>query len=232
MSLIKYNKSIIPACDVSNLNKLSELIKQTCEVKGIGAYKIGFELIIKYGAKEVLEVIRNHTDLPVIYDHQKAATDIPDTGEKFVKSCKDMDAVIMFPQAGPKTEKEWIKAAQKHNLKVIIGGEMTHPEYLESDGGFIKADAPRRIYQIAADLGVNNFVVPGNKPEKIKYYQRILEEKGVKPKFYSPGLINQGGTISEGAKASGSNWHAIIGRGIYQKENMKKAAKELVNTIQ
>ena len=232
MSIIKYNKSIIPACDVSNLNKLSELVKQTYEIKGIGAYKIGFELIIKYGANEVLEVIRNHTDLPVIYDHQKAATDIPESGEKFVKSCKDMDAVIMFPQAGPETEKEWIKAAQKHNLKVIIGGEMTHPGYLESDGGFIKADAPERIYRIAAELGVNNFVVPGNKPEKIEYYKRILEEKEVSPKFYSPGLINQGGTISNGAKAAGENWHAIIGRGIYQKENMKKAAKELVKAIQ
>ena len=232
MSLIKHNKSIIPACDVSNLNKLSKLVKQTCEVKGIGAYKIGFQLIIKYGAKEVLETIRKQTDLPIIYDHQKAATDIPETGKKFVKSCKNMDAVIMFPQAGPKTEKEWIKAAQKHNLKVIIGGEMTHSKYLESNGGFIKNNAPERIYRIAADLGVNNFVVPGNKPEKIKYYKKILEEKGVTPKFYSPGLIKQGGTIKEGAKAAGKNWHAIIGRGIYQKKDKKKAAKKLVKTIQ
>jgi orotidine-5'-phosphate decarboxylase len=49
--------------------------------------------------------------------------------------------------------------------------------------------------------------------------------------FYSPGLVAQGGSITEGAKVAGDSWHAIVGRGIYQQQDMKKAAQELVKEI-
>ncbi len=229
--IIKSDRSIIPACDVSSLKELKELVSATCSVKGIGGYKIGFELVIPFGMKKVVETIRKLTDLPIIYDHQKAATDIPTTGIKFVKACKGADAIIYFPQAGPNTEEEWIKAAQKEGMQVIVGGEMTHPGYLESDNGFLKDDMPVRAYTIAANLGVTDFVVPGNKPSKIKEYRDMLVAMGVDPVFYSPGLVAQGGSISEGAKAAGSKWHAIVGRGIYQAKDMKKAAEELCKEI-
>ena len=231
MSIIKLERSIIPACDVPTLEALEKLVKETCDVKGIGGYKIGFELVIPFGMKRVIETIRKHTNLPIIYDHQKAGTDIPDTGEKFMKACKGVDAVILFPQAGPETEKRWIEAARNENLGVIIGGEMTHPQYLEKDGGFILDSAPKMIYSIAASLGVSDFVVPGNKPERIVEYKKMLEAKCIKPVFYSPGMITQGGDISEAAKAAGSAWHAIIGRALYQAENMKKKAQELAIKI-
>jgi len=231
MSIIKLKRSIIPACDVPTLEALGKLVKETCDVKGIGGYKIGFELVIPFGMKRVIETIRKHTDLPIIYDHQKAGTDIPDTGEKFMKACKGVDAVILFPQAGPETERKWIEAAQNESLGVIIGGEMTHPRYLENDGGFILNSAPKMIYEIAASLGVSDFVVPGNKPERIVEYKRMLEAKGIKPVFYSPGMITQGGDISEAARAAGREWHAIIGRALYQAENMKKKAQELAIKI-
>ena len=230
--LIKLKKSIIPSCDVDSLEKLGKLVKETCSVKGIGAYKIGFELVILFGIKEVIKTIRKYTKLPIIYDHQKAGTDIPDTGIKFMKACKGVDAVILFPQAGPETEKAWIKAAQKEGMHVIIGGEMTHPGYLSGDGGFLEDDAPTRMYEIAASLGVKDFVVPGNKPDRIKFYRDFLKGVGVKePVFYSPGLITQGGDVSEGAKAAGENWHAIIGRALYEAKDMKKAAQELVKNL-
>lgn len=231
MSIIKLNRSVIPACDVSSLEALENLVKETCEVKGVGGYKIGFELVIPFGIKKVVETIRNHTGLPVIYDHQKAGTDIPDMGGKFVKSCKGVDAVIIFPQAGPETERKWIESAKEEGIGVIIGGEMTHPKYLGKDGGFILDSAPRTIYEIAASLGVRDFVVPGNKPERILEYRKLLESKGVKPVFYSPGLITQGGDLTESAKAAGENWHAIIGRALYQSENIRKKAGELVSKI-
>jgi orotidine-5'-phosphate decarboxylase len=231
VSIIKLNRSVIPACDVSSLEALENLVKETCEVRGVGGYKIGFELVIPFGIKKVVEAIRNHTDLPVIYDHQKAGTDIPDMGGKFVKSCKGVDAVIIFPQAGPETERKWIESAKEKGIGVIIGGEMTHPKYLGKDGGFILDNAPRIIYEIAASLGVRDFVVPGNKPERILEYRRFFEKKGVKPVFYSPGLITQGGDLTESAKAAGENWHAIIGRALYQSENIRKKAGELVSKI-
>lgn len=233
MTLIKLKKSIIPACDVDTLPKLKKLVQGTCKVKGIGAYKVGFSLAIPFGLKKVVSEIRKLTKLPVIYDHQKAGTDIPATGEKFMKACKDAgaDYVIIFPQAGPVTEEAWIDAAKNNGLKIIVGGEMTHKGYLESDNGFLKNNAPRRIYQIAASHGVTDYVVPGNKPDKIREYKEFLENKGISPVFYSPGLISQGGSITEGAEAAGEQWHAIIGRALYNAPDIKKKAEELVKGL-
>jgi len=222
--IIKLDKSIIPACDFSELEKLKKLVKETSYIEGIGAYKIGFELVIPHGIREVIETIRKHSDLPIIYDHQKAGTDIPDTADGFMKAVKGVDAVILFPQAGPDTERAWIKAALKEKLGVIVGGEMTHKGYFD----FIKEGAPQRIFDIAASLGVNDFVVPGNKPQKLKVYRAVLGEDAV---FYSPGLIAQGGSLTEGARVAGKYWHAIVGRGIYKQKDMRKAAKEIVRDI-
>ena len=231
MALIKLKKSIIPSCDVPTLKALDKLVKETCKVKCIGAYKIGFELVIQFGIKEVIKTIRKRTQLPIIYDHQKAGTDIPEMGERFMKAIKGVDYVILFPMAGPVTEEKWIKAAFKEKLNVIVGGEMTHKGYMERSGGFILNMAPKQIYKIAANLGVRDFVVPGNKPFMIAEYRRFLESFGIKPTFYSPGLVAQGGAITEGAKAAGDNWHAIVGRGIYEAKNMKKAAEDLCKAL-
>jgi orotidine-5'-phosphate decarboxylase len=231
MTIIKLDKSIIPACDVATIDELKKLVMETYSVDGIGAYKIGFELVIPYGMKKIVSTIRGITDHPIIYDHQKAATDIPATGKKFVNACKGADAVIFFPQAGPVTAETWIKAAKDKEMAVIVGGEMTHDGYLESDNGFLKDDMPVRVYTIAANLGVTDFVVPGNKPMKITEYKNILEAMDIEPTFYSPGLVAQGGSITDGAKAAGHRWHAIVGRGIYQAKDMHKAAKELVKAL-
>ena len=231
MTLIKLKKSVIPSCDVDSLEKLRKIVSGTCDVRGIGGYKIGFELVIPFGMKAVVKEIRSLTRLPIIYDHQKAATDIPETGEKFAAACREVDAIILFPQAGPKTGEAWIRAVQKSSKTVIVGGEMTHDGYLEGTGGYLKDDAPERMYGLAASLGVKDYVVPGNKPERILAYRKLLESKGIKPVLYSPGLVAQGGSLTEGAKAAGERWHAIVGRGIYGAKDMRKAAEELVSQL-
>lgn len=230
MSIIKIKKSIIPSCDVDSLEKLGKLVKATCSVKGVGAYKIGFELVIPYGIERVVKTIRKSTKLPIIYDHQKAGTDIPDMGLKFMNACRLVDAVILFPQAGPETEAAWIKAAQKAGMKVIIGGEMTHQAYLKEAGGFIDDNAPKRMYEIAASMGVADFVIPGNKPEKALDYVDLIRKKIKNPVFYSPGLVAQGGSISDFAKKLDS-WHAIVGRAIYGAKDMGKACEELAKSL-
>ena len=230
MPIIKQKKSIIPSCDVDSIEKLKELVKVTCAIEKVGAYKIGFELVIPFGMEKVVKIIREITNHPIIYDHQKAGTDIPDTGDKFMKACRFVDAVILFPQAGPDTETAWIKAAQKNKMKIIVGGEMTHNSYLKETGGFIDNDAPKKMYEIAASMAVADFVVPGNKPDKVLEYKKIIEAKIKNPVFYSPGLINQGGKISDLAQKLDS-WHAIIGRAIYEAKDIKKAAKEFASAL-
>ena len=252
--IIELDRSIIPACDVT-FETYKKIVEATKDIEKIGAYKVGISFL-DVGLKAVVDFTRKHTNKPVIYDHQKAGTDIPDTPDHFMDSMvrAAIDAVILFPQAGPITEYEWIKSAQEKGLGVIVGGEMTHPRYLEGDlssgkkkdynkifsdlgferelTGYIRKNAPDDMYELAARMGVCDFVVPGNKPERIGHYKKLVEKCGVKkPVFYSPGLVAQGGEISEGAKAAGKRFHAIVGRGIYGATDMKKAAEELCSKI-
>lgn len=253
--IIQRNRSVVPACDVY-LYMFEEIVKQTADISGIGAYKVGVAFL-DIGLKAVVDIARKHTNKPIIYDHQKAGTDIPEaTPDKFMESMvrSGINAVILFPEAGPITEYEWIKAAQERNLGVIVGGEMTHPRFLEGDlsegkkknytqifkelginreiSGFIREYAPEDMYEIAARMGVTNFVVPGNKPDKITYYKKLIESCGIaEPAFYSPGLVAQGGEVSKGARAAGERFHAIVGRGIYQADDKKQAALKLTSQL-
>lgn len=226
--VIGRDRSVIPACDVETLEQFEELVKQTANVDGIGGYKIGFELGLGYGLPAVVSAARKHTDKPIIYDHQKAGTDIPDTGKNYAKVMKKsgVDTVIFFPQAGPETERAWIYHALDNGLNVIVGGRMTHPAYAVSEGGFITDEGALDMYRIAARAGVNNFVVPGNKPEVIKQVREVVEAEGVSPVFYAPGFVAQGGKIEAAAKVAGDRFHGIVGRGIYQAKDMHTAAVE------
>ncbi len=225
--IIDRDRSVIPACDVSTLEEFEALVRDTSQVEGIGGYKIGFELGLGYGLARVVETARKHTNKAIIYDHQKAGTDIPDTGKNFAELCKKsgVDAIILFPQSGPETERAWIYHALDKGLKVIVGGRMTHPAYSVSEGGFITDEGALDMYRIAARAGINNFVVPGNKPDVIKQVKEAVENEGMSsPGFYAPGFIAQGGNISDAAKVAGDKFHGIVGRGIYQAQDKKAAA--------
>ncbi len=226
--IIGRDRSVIPACDLDSLEQFESLVKQTADIDGIGGYKIGFELGLSFGLPEVVRVARRHTDKPLIYDHQKAGTDIPDTGRNFARVMKKagIDTVILFPQAGPETERAWIYQALDQGLKVIVGGRMTHPAYAVSEGGFITDEGALEMYRIAARAGINDFVVPGNKPEVIKHIRELVEAEGARPIFYAPGFIAQGGNINDAAKEAGERFHGIVGRGIYSAADMKRAAIE------
>ncbi|MFA4874022.1 MAG: hypothetical protein WC690_01630, partial [bacterium] len=162
-------KSIIPACDVE-IERYEALIKATADLAGIGAYKLGFTIALSIGLPRAVEIARRYTHKPLIYDHQKGGSDIPDTGKSFARVCKGagIDAVILFPQAGPETERAWIDFARNEDLGVIVGGLMTHKKYVRSEGGFLADEAIIEMYEIAAGLGVNDYVVPGNNPVAIK----------------------------------------------------------------
>lgn len=210
------------------------MVERTCFVEGIGGYKIGSILTIRYGLPALISTLHEYSDLPVIYDHQKAMTDIPSLGKDFAQAIKQAgaDAMIGFPQAGPTTQKHWTKACEDVNLKIIIGGEMTHPNYIRSENGYVADGALNEIYLLAAKLGISDFVVPGNKPDRIVYYKKMLQPScGKNLVFYSPGLIAQGGKITEAAKVAGNSWHAIVGRAIYNAVDPTSAAKEMTREI-
>lgn len=238
--IIQRDRSIIPACDVSTIEDFENLIKETQDIEGIGAYKIGFSLSLRYGLLKIVETARKHTSKPLIYDHQKAGTDIPETGIKFAKIMKEsgIDAAILVPQAGPETQAAWTKALKENGLEVIIGGLMTHSRYLYSDGGYIEDSAVFWMYRNALSNDVTNFVVPGNQPKKIAkirddiiWYSSRIGKEITEPTLYAMGFGVQGGEIKEVAKVAGNYWHAIIGKGIYKSKDIRKAALEYASQI-
>jgi orotidine-5'-phosphate decarboxylase len=226
--LFTLNHGVILSCDVGSLDELKMLTDVTSQVEGIVGYKIGFILGLTCGLSNVVKGVSNYTDSPLIYDHQKAGTDIPQMGAEFAKimSMTGIPAAIIFPQAGPATEKEFIKALLDNEVVPIVGGHMTHPQYLARDGGFIKDDAPERIYEIGAENGAEYFVVPGNNPSAIENYSNLLSRFIVEPKFCMPGIGRQGGDIVTAFQATrGNPAYAIIGSAIYMAKDMKEAAK-------
>jgi len=232
--VISRQRSIVPACDVLTLAELIKLVDQTRDVEGIGAYKLdAMSCVGPRGMEIVAEVLGALTDLPFIYDHQKAGNDIPDLGGIFGQNVNMVKAAIIFPFAGPATQEAWIKAVQDEGVIPVVGGEMTHPKFMVADGGYIADDAPRRIFELATELGVRDFVVPGNKPEKVQAYRKLLEGLcGDDPiSLYAPGFVAQGGVIKEAAQVAGESWHAIVGRGIYQAGDMHAAAVEHCSQI-
>ena len=237
--LIPARRSVIPACDVSTLSDFQRLVKQTADVVGIGGYKLGFELTVPNGLREVVAIARDHTKLPLIYDliydHQKAGNDIPQTGSKFATAAREsgVDAVILFPFTSPATQSEWTRAAQGEGLTVLVGAHMTHVQFLESEGGYIADSAPERIYKLAIDQGVRDFVVPGNKTEFVQRYRELFEGLLGSDGFtlYAPGFVAQGGSITDAGKVAGENWHAIVGTALYKAPDIRQAAVDLTSQI-
>jgi len=239
MSLIASRRSIIPACDVSSLAHLARIADGTAHVQGISAYKVGMELVIRFGLPAPVRIIRSyHPHALIIYDHQKGGNDIPVMGKRFADAVKEAkaDAVILFPFTGPASECAWIKACTEAELAVLVGSHMTHAEFVAEQGGFIPLVQLERVYDIAVDHGITDFVVPGNQADVVKKYRdRIGKRMGSDAfRLYAPGFVEQGGSISEAGEAAGDQWHAIVGTAIYNHEHTRqilKAAQQLTAEI-
>ncbi|MDE1871266.1 MAG: orotidine 5'-phosphate decarboxylase [Candidatus Micrarchaeota archaeon] len=238
MGIIQRRRSIIVDCDVESMGRLKDILRQTSGIEGIGGYKIDVTLAEQEGLRNIVRVAREITEKPLIYDAQKAATDIPDTQKGRVQMIEraGVSAIIGFPLTGPRTLAAFVNACEECGITPIIGGEMTHEKFKRSEGGYVADEALDEIYELGASKGVVNFVVPGNKVERIEHYYSMLkpmvaEVSKEAPVFFSPGLIKQGGNIEDALKVAGPNWHAIVGRGITGSKDMRAAALEAAGKL-
>lgn len=67
MQLISYDRSIIPACDVPSLTHLARIADGTTHMPGVGAYKIGLDLVIRFGLAQAIRIVRGYS--PTAPDH-------------------------------------------------------------------------------------------------------------------------------------------------------------------
>lgn len=212
------------------------LVDLTGDVEGVSSYKLGFQVgYSQLGLPAAVGYVKEHTDKKVIFDHQKAGTDIDKTGANYAQVMEEagVDAAILFPFTGPKVEERWVKELQARGIGVIVGAEMTHENFLYSEGGRIADDRLEEMFDQAIDLGVRDFVVPGNKAEKVDQYRQHFESALGLGQFalYAPGFISQGGDISETGEVAGPRFHAIVASGIVKAEDPAAAARQMVEAL-
>ncbi len=229
--IVEADKSVFLAADVEP-EAFPDLMGQMQGVEGLGGVKIGFELGLGLGLKTCVEMVTDaNPDLVSVYDHQKAGNDIPATSKNFARAMKrsGIDAAILFPFNGPVVERAWIGELQDQGVGVIVGGKMTHEQQAESEGGYIVDKAFDTIFEIASDMDVADYVVPGNKPEAVEHFKQLLEQiRGVGNfTLWAPGFVDQGGDVSETGLVAGPRFNAIVGGGIYKAEDPNKAAADL-----
>lgn len=243
--IIPQKRSLIIACDVC-FKEYHGVLRSTHRLEGVGGYKIGFDQSFE-GLRKVVEFTkRSYKSKPLIYDGQKAGTDAPHTGKRFMKILKDggIDAVILFPFGGIKTQTAWIDAAKESELGVIVGGLPSWGGFLRSENGYIADEAVEDIYMGAITSGVRDFVLPGTK-NRIKNTKRLVDmiKKEVEdPVFYFVGIGSkgQGGNINEVKEMNLERYHLIVGRDIHQvkgeresqiERNITNAAIHYINQI-
>ena len=204
--------------------EFANMMEQIGDSEGLVGVKIGFEVGLGVGLKEATRIVRANSHARVQYDHQKAGNDIADTSVNFVRAMAygNVDSAILFPFTGPKAQAAWTHGLQAEGINVFTGAEMTHEGFTENEGGSLSQEDMERIMDLALDLNVTDFIVPGNKPDRVRFWrERIEAVRGVgKYALASPGLISQGGDITEGGAAAGKLWTPIIGRSIHANEKM------------
>lgn len=233
MARIPLAKSIVVACDIHSISELERLVAATHGIPQLGGYKVGFSLALMHSLPEVVKAIRRYTAKPVIYDHQKGGTDVPHTGAAFARVMAEsgVDYAILFPFASPSTEEAWIGALLKEGIVPIVGAFMTIPDFTAEKGGYIGSESIGRIFDLAASMGVTDFVLPGNNPSEASRLRRLIEARSESPSFFLPGLGAQGGDIASCGRAMGGRWHAIVGRSIYGAPDPGAAASALGREI-
>jgi orotidine-5'-phosphate decarboxylase len=212
-----------PCTKRSGLGKLKEVVGNTHFLDEVAAYKFGIGQVTNLD--ECCELVRSYDDgIPIIYDHQKAANDAPHIGRLFAEVFSEADYVILVPGFDPDLLMDWMDAARDQGLGIIVGSRPSFTDNI-SDG------AIKSVYTQAANFGVYDFLVPGNLPGISRGIKEYLEEIGVeKPRFFAPGIGAQGGDIPAMLGAVGP-FFAIVGRGIYNAEDVTQAAQEFGRQI-
>ena len=224
----KTSHGIMPALDSDTVYDVLRTAEASTRIDGVIGYKIGLTLALRLGLPGAVTALREVTDLPIIYDHQKAGPDIPDMGPKFCALAADagVSGLILFPLAGPRAVDTFVGGAIDADLMPLVGGDLPLKDYNASGGGYVIDDALDHIFQRAVDLGANHFIVPGNTDEKVRHHATRLRKSIRTPNLVIPGIGALGGTISDCfAAAKGCRAYAVIGRGIYGAPDPAEAAK-------
>jgi orotidine-5'-phosphate decarboxylase len=213
---MKKENRLIVALDM--LDK-QNAIKVASQLKGcVDAIKIGYPLVLSAGIGIIKKL---SAYAPIIADFKVA--DIPNTNRLICEQVFKMQAsaIIVHGFTGSDSLKECIEVANEMGKEVFVVTEMSHPggvEFLHS--------AVFDIAKMAKENKAYGIVAPGTRPAQIR---KIREVVGMEIAIISPGIGVQGGSAKDAIDA-GADW-VIVGRSIYQSDNPRDVALEIVSHI-
>lgn len=227
---------IVPALDIETQEKFDAVVKATSGVPGVAGYKLGLTSVLRHGLKESMRRVRDLTDLPILYDHQKAGPDMPDMAKKFTALCAEaeVDGLILFPVAGPTAVDGFVGEALKAGIAPVVGGEIPVADYGVSGGGYLLDNALDLILARAAEGGADHFVLPAHDTAKVTRWSRWIAANVKDPLVFLTGFGSLGGTV-EGAFAAAKDCprrFAIVGRLITEANDPAGAATALYEKMQ
>ena len=233
---LKGDLGIVPALDIDSHEHLELVVRETSKREGVAGYKLGLTSVLRFGLQESLRRLRDLTDLPIIYDHQKAGPDMPDMAKKYTAMCKeaDVDGLILFPVAGPTAVDRFVGEAIGAGLIPIVGGEIPVPDYGVSGGGYMLDDALDRILVRAVRNKADHFVLPAHDVAKIERWSKWIAANVPSPLLLLTGFGALGGSIetSFAAAAVCKRRFAIVGRLITGSKTPGEAAAQLFEQMQ
>lgn len=233
--LLRGNTGIVPALDADTEEQLVQVVKATARLEGVAGYKIGLSSALRHGLRESVRRIRDLTDLPLLYDHQKAGPDMPDMARKYADLCAEacIDGAILFPTSGPTSVDRFVGEMHRVSLIPIVGGEIPATDYRQSNGGYIVDDALDRILARAAAAKADHFVLPANNADNVSRWSRWIGANVPNAVVFLTGFGALGGTIEDSFAAADAcaRRFAIVGRLIVQSKAPDEAVKRLYDAI-
>src|SRR6201996_6758603 len=233
---LKGDMGIVPALDIDSHEHLELVVRETSKREGVAGYKLGLTSVLHFGLGESVRRLRDLTDLPIIYDHQKAGPDMPDMAKKYTALCKeaDVDGLILFPVAGPTAVDQFVGEAIRADLTPFVGGEIPVPDYGVSGGGYMLDDALDRILARAVQNKADHFVLPANDKAKIMRWSKWIAANVKSPLVMITGFGALGGTIETSftSAAACERRFAIVGRLITGAKSPGDAAARMYDDMQ
>lgn len=173
MELFSLKNGILISISSADLSIIEKVIAGCNKLPYIAGFKINSEVTLINGLKNVVSSVKRYTEKPLIYDHQKFGSDMP---EIYTESLFDtikasgVDGLVVFPLSGKKVLEVIVDKCLKIDLLPIVSGDLSYKGYFNDEGGYIYGDTQQRIYLEAASIGVSHFMMSCNRIERIRIY--------------------------------------------------------------
>ncbi|BBF99746.1 MULTISPECIES: orotidine 5'-phosphate decarboxylase / HUMPS family protein [Pseudonocardia] len=221
---------IVPALDVPDIDTARRLAEATATVPGVLGFKIGLQPVLASGLAHTVRALREVTDLPLYYDHQKAGLDIPSNGPGLAATvaAAGVDGLIVFPVAGPSAVQGFVRSALDHRVRPIVGAALPLADYTVSGGGWIADDVLARVTELAVQHGARDLVVPAHDLGRAAAVTAALVERHDGLTFFVPGVGGDATPVLDALRAvRGPRAIAIVGRAVHAAPDPLEAARRL-----